>query len=236
MEKDKGLQTHSDNSKQNSVRRWLAWGSVVLVLLFVGVMAQPRLNLDSQSTSIVAEAFMTDYPSLGPETAPVTIVEYGDLGCAACWAWHKLGVLKDIRVKYGDQVRFVWKDFPVVTLASPKAAEAAQCAHEQGKFWEFHDFIFDNDNIETISKDDLKAYAAKVELDMDKFNECVDSRRYRDKVNNQQHEAFEAGFNGSPAFLVNDKPIVGAQRFEVFEEVIDSLLAPGSSVSQASRF
>jgi protein-disulfide isomerase len=62
---------------------------------------------------------------------------------------------------------------------------------------------------------------------MDKFNECVASRRYRDKVNNQQHEAFEAGFNGSPAFQVNDEPIVGAQRFEVFEKVIDSILASG---------
>ncbi|MCL4297259.1 MAG: DsbA family protein [Anaerolineae bacterium] len=227
MKKDKGLQTHSDNSKQNAVRYWLASGGVVLVLLFIGAMAWPRLNFDSQSTSIVAEAFMTDYPSLGPETAPVTIVEYGDLGCPACWAWHKLGVLKDIRAKYGDRVRFVWKDFPVVTLASPKAAEAGQCAHEQGKFWEFHDLILDGDNPGAISKDDLKAYAAKVELDMDKFNECVDSRRYRNKVNNQQHEAFEIGFNGSPAFLVNDQPFVGVQRFEVFEKVIDSLPAPG---------
>jgi protein-disulfide isomerase len=168
---------------------------------------------------------MTDYPSLGPETAPVTIVEYGDLGCTACWAWHKLGVLTDIRAKYGDQVRFVWKDFPVVTLASPNAAWAAQCAHEQGKFWEFHDLIYDNDNPGAIGKDDLKVYAAKLGLDMAKFNECVDSRRYRDKVNNQQHEAFEAGFNGSPAFLINDQPIVGAQRLEAFEKVIDSFLA-----------
>ena len=227
MEKDKELQTQSNNSKQNSVWRWLALGAVVLVLLFAGGVARTGLNLDSQSTSTTAETFMTDYPSLGPESAPVTIVEYGDLGCPACWAWHKLGVLKDIRAKYGDQVRFVWRDFPVVTLQSPKAAEAAQCAHEQSKFWKFHDLIFDGDSPGAISKDDLKAYAAKLGLDMDKFNECVDSRRYRDKVNNQQHEAFEAGFNGSPAFLVNDKPIVGAQRFEVFEKVIDSFLAPG---------
>jgi protein-disulfide isomerase len=227
VEKDKELQTQSNSSKQNSVRRWLALGMVVLVLLFVGVVAWSRLNLEGQSNSIAAETFMADYPSLGPETAPITIVEYGDLGCPACWAWHKLGVLKDIRAKYGDQVRFVWKDFPVVTLDSPDAAEAAQCAHEQGKFWEFHDLIYDNDNPGAISKNELKAYAAKVELDMDKFNACVDSHRYQAKVNNQQHEAFEAGFKGTPAFLVNGKPMVGVQRFEVFEKVIDSLLALG---------
>jgi protein-disulfide isomerase len=225
VEKEKELQAQSDNNKQNSVRRWLAWGGIVLVLLFVGVMARSRLNLESQSTSTTAETFATDYPSLGPETAPVVIVEYGDLGCPACWAWHKLGVLKDIRAKYGDQVRFVWKDFPVVTLASPKAAEAAQCAHEQGKFWEFHDLIYDGDNPGAIGQNDLNAYAVKIGLDLDQFNECIDARRYRDKVNNQQHEAFEIGFNGSPAFLVNDQPFVGVQRFEVFEKVIDSLLA-----------
>src|SRR5262245_26168141 len=115
VEKDKELQTESDNSKQNPLRRWLALGIVVLVLLVVGVVTWPPLNSESQSTPATAEAFMTDYPSLGPETAPVTIVEYGDLGCTACWAWHKLGVVKGIRAKYGDQVRIVWKDFPVVT-------------------------------------------------------------------------------------------------------------------------
>lgn len=226
MEKDKDLQTQSNHSKQTSIRRWLALGGVVLVLLFAGMVARPHLNLEGQSTPTTAETLIADYPSLGPETAPVIIVEYGDLGCPACWAWHKLGVLKDIRAKYGDQVRFVWKDFPVVTLNSPKAAEAAQCAHEQGKFWEFHDSIYDSDNPEAIGKEDLATHAAIIGLDMNQFNECVDSRRYRDKVNNQQYEAFEIGFKGSPAFLVNDKPFVGAQRLEVFEEVIDSFLAP----------
>jgi protein-disulfide isomerase len=78
-------------------------------------------------------------PMLGPETAPVTIVEYGDFGCTTCLGWYKSGVLNQLRTRYGDQIRFVWRDFPVITLLSPKAAEAGQCAHEQGKFWEFHD-------------------------------------------------------------------------------------------------
>lgn len=207
------------------MRRWMALGAGVLVLFLAGGVVWSRLNLDSQSDSLAAEAFMTDYPSLGPETAPVTIVEYGDLGCPACWAWHKLGVLKDIRAKYGDQVRFVWKDFPVVTLDSPDAAEAAQCAYEQGKFWEFHDLIYESDNPGAIGKNDLQAVAAKIGLKMDQFNACVDSHRYQEKVNQQQHEAFEAGFMGVPAFLVNGKPMVGVQRFDAFEQEIDSFLS-----------
>jgi protein-disulfide isomerase len=138
-----------------------------------------------------------------------------------------LGVLDQILARYGDQVRFVWRDFPVVTLKSPKAAEAGQCAHEQGQFWEFHDVIYEHDG--EIEAADLRGYAVEIGLDMPQFDECVSSRRYRDKVNNEQREAFSLGFIGSPTFLVNDRLIAGPQRFEVFEKVIDSLLASPQS-------
>ncbi len=83
-------------------------------------------------------------PALGPKTAPVTIVEYGDFGCPSCWLWYATGVLDQLRAKYGDQIRFVWRDYAVITLLSPDAAEAGQCANEQGKFWEFHDAVYDH--------------------------------------------------------------------------------------------
>jgi protein-disulfide isomerase len=161
-------------------------------------------------------------PALGPVTAPVTIIEYADFGCPACWEWHKLGILDQLRAKYGDQIRFVWRDFPVITLLSPKAAEAGQCAHEQGKFWEFHDLVYERDG--AIEADDLKTAAAKVGLDMDQFNDCVTSRRYRDRVNAQQHEGFEHGLKGAPAFFVNGQPVIGPQRLAVFEEIINPIL------------
>lgn len=196
----------------------------MLLLVVTGAWVWARVTTDPPDPSTTTETFLTSDPSSGLETAPITIVEYGDLGCPACWAWDQLGVPNQIRAKYGDQVRFVWKNFPVITLQSPKAAEAAQCAYEQGKFWEFHDAIFTETDLLPIGKDDLRVYAANIGLDMDKFGECVESRRYRDKVNGQQHEAFEYGFKGAPAFLVNDVPIIGPQRFEVFEKVIDSIL------------
>ncbi len=163
-------------------------------------------------------------PSLGPQTAPVTIIEYGDFGCPACWAWHKLGVRDALRARYGDQIRFVWRDFPVITLRSPKAAEAGQCAHEQGRFWEFHDLVYEKEG--AFEASDLEPYAAEIGLDMERFNECVTSRRYRNRVNAQQHEAFQRGLPGAPAFIVNDQQmIVGPQRLPVFEDLVDSLLA-----------
>ena len=193
---------------------------IVLPRLNSGPVAAPTKAAVAVSTE---PAPMEAAPALGPATAPVTIIEYADLGCPACWAWYKADVLKQLRAKYGDQIRFVWRDFPVITLLSPKAAEAAQCAHEQGKFWEFHDLVYEQNG--AIEESDLQTYAAKIGLDMKQFNECVTSRRYRDRVNAEQHEGFERGLKGAPEFFVNGQHVFGPQGASVFEKIIDPILA-----------
>ena len=162
-------------------------------------------------------------PSLGPKTAPITIIEYGDFGCPSCVVWYKLGILNELRAKYGDQIRFIWRDFPVVTLLSPKAAEAGQCAHEQDKFWEFHDLIYEREG--AIEASDLTAYAAEIGLDMAQFNECVTSRRYQERVNAEQTLGFQFGSVGIPWFVVNNQPLFGLQHLPAFTALIDPLLA-----------
>jgi protein-disulfide isomerase len=208
------------------------WGLVVIIgLIIVGALflvARPSSQPAIPSTTTLGAkatdpAPMEAAPSLGPATAPVTIVEYSDFGCPACWAWHQSGALDQLRAKYGDQIRFVWRDFPVITLLSPKAAEAGQCAHEQGKFWEFHNVVFNHDG--AIEAGDLQNYAAEVGLDMEQFNDCVTTRRYRDRVNAQQHEGFERGLKGAPEFFVNDQHVIGPQSAAVFETIIDPILA-----------
>ena len=134
-----------------------------------------------------------------------------------------MDILDQLRTVYGDQIRFVWRDYPVVTILSPKAAEAGQCANEQGKFWEFHNAVYDNDR--TIEASDLKAYAVKIGLNMSQFNQCVSSRRYRDRVNAEQEEAFSYGFNAVPFFLVNNPLVIGPQSLAYFVNLIDPLLA-----------
>jgi len=206
----------------------LALGPFSALLMAVALSAcQPAT---SATTSQVAgaptptnPAPMEAAPTLGPEAAPVTIVEYSDFGCPSCWSWYKTGVLEQLRAKYGDQIRFVWRDFPVITLLSPKAAEAGQCAQEQGKFWEFHDIVFESSG--AIDADDLKSFAAKAGLNMDQFNDCVTSRRYRDRVNAQQGEGFDRGLRGAPEFFVNGQHIIGPQAASVFEKIIDPILA-----------
>jgi protein-disulfide isomerase len=198
-------------------------GLVIVGALILLLQPAPRPVAAPTDAAAANPAPLEAAPSLGPETAPVTIVEYADFGCPACWLWHKLDILNQLRAKYGDQIRFVWRDFPVITLLSPKAAEAGQCAHEQGKFWEFHDLVYERDG--AIEAGDLTTYAAEIGLNMDHFTECVTSRRYRDRVNAQQHEGFERDLRGAPAFFVNDQCVIGPQSLATFADLIDPILA-----------
>jgi protein-disulfide isomerase len=231
MKTSLGSPTELAGKRRSAIRKWLILSVVALGLIGVGTLiVLPRLNIKSagvpgsiQTPTPTKPAPMDAAPALGPQTAPVTIIEYADFGCPSCWYWYKAGVLNQLRSKYGDQIRFVWRDYPVITLLSPKAAEAGQCANEQGKFWEFHDAIYENKG--AIEASDLKAYAVSVGLNMDKFDDCVTSRRYLDRVNAEETEAFTHGYHGAPFFLVNDKTLIGPQSLAVFSELIDPLLA-----------
>jgi protein-disulfide isomerase len=199
-------------------RRWLYLSGAVLVVLVIVTILLPRFK-----PKPIDPAPLDDSPSIGPKTAPVTIIEYGDFGCPSCWYWYKMGVPDQLRTKYGDKIRFVWRDYPVITLLSPKAAEAGQCANDQGKFWEFHDTVYKNEG--AINAGDLEAYATAIGLNMNQFNDCVTSRRYRDRVNAEMDEAFNHGYHGAPFFLINDKLLIGAQSSRAFEDLIDPILA-----------
>jgi protein-disulfide isomerase len=225
METNPGSTTDLNGKRQNGLRKWLFISVAALGLLIVGALVVfPRLNFKpGQTPTPTSPAPMDAAPALGPKSAPVTIIEYGDFGCPSCWYWYKAGVLNQLRAKYGDQIRFVWRDYPVITLLSPKAAEAGQCANEQGKFWEFHDAVYEHNGV--IEASDLKAYATAIGLNISQFDECVTSRRYHDRVNAEQQEGFDHGLNGAPFFLVNNQLLVGPQPLSVFTELIDPLLA-----------
>ena len=211
----------------NTARKRLLISAGVFVL-FIIVASIVLWHTGSGSTTALGSsqnpAPMAAAPALGPQNAPVTIIEYADLGCPACQYWYKMGVLNQLRTKYGNQIRFVWRDYPVITLPSAGAAEAGQCANEQGKFWEFHDAVYEHEG--NIQAGDLEGYAAAIGLNMSQFNECVSSRRYRDRVNAEMQEAFDYGYNGAPFFIVNNRYILhGTQPPAVFANIIDPILA-----------
>ncbi|MFL5349583.1 MAG: DsbA family protein [Hyalangium sp.] len=160
-------------------------------------------------------------PSKGPEGAPVTIVEFSDFQCPFC---GKARTTVDEVVKsYGDKVRLVFRHFPLSFHENaPKAAEAAACAQDQGKFWEMHDKLFSNQ--QALKVDDLKKYAADLGLDAARFNECLDSGKKAEQIKKDQAAGEKAGVSGTPAFFINGVALSGAVPADDFKAIIDSEL------------
>ncbi len=163
-------------------------------------------------------------PSIGAKDAPVTIVEFSDFQCPFCEKFET-ETLKKIIDKFVNTgvVRFVYRDLPLSFHPhSQKAAEAAECAHEQGKFWEFHDKLFANQK--GLSTDNYKKYAAELGLNMEQFNDCLESEKYYEETQEDAKVASEQGIRGTPGFVINGQMINGAQPYDKFEQVICSIV------------
>ena len=162
-------------------------------------------------------------PALGPADAPVVIAEYADFGCPACRSWHAAGIRDQVLAEFGDQVRFEWKDFPVITPRSPQAAEAGLCAGAQGKFWEFHDAAYDQ--YAGLEDGALRQYAQAAGVDLDAFDRCLADGQMRRKVQASTQEARQLGLRGTPGFTVNGKPLPAPPSYEQLAASVQAALA-----------
>jgi len=182
---------------------------------------------------VEVKEIMEDDPVLGEKDAPITLIEFSDFQCPFCqrFVTQTLGQIKTNYIDTG-KVKMVYRDFPLESIhpqARP-AAEAGECADEQGKFWEYHDKLFENQQIWASSgKEELKKYAEELGLDSDKFNDCLDSSKYKDEVTKDLADAQKYGGRGTPFFvLVNEdgetQVISGAVPFANFEAAIKALL------------
>jgi protein-disulfide isomerase len=157
----------------------------------------------------------------GPATAPIEVIEFSDFQCPYCQRANP--TVTQVLKTYGDRIRFVYRHFPLGNHPNAKpAAEASQCAAEQGRFWEYHDALFANPS--KLADADLKQRAAELGLDAGKFNACVDTHKYKTHVEADMKAGEEAGVNGTPAFFINGRMISGAQPFDAFKRVIDEEL------------
>ncbi|MBU0592055.1 DsbA family protein [Candidatus Micrarchaeota archaeon] len=162
-----------------------------------------------------------DDPVKGNPNALVTIVEFSDFECPFCGRYfdETYPRINDEYIKTG-KVRYVFRDFPLgFHQYAQKASEAAQCANDQGKFWEMHDILFENRNDLGITN--LKTYARNIGLDVNEFDQCLDSGKYYNEVQADLLAGQEYGITGTPAFLINGNLVVGAQPYSVFKNVID---------------
>jgi len=161
-------------------------------------------------------------PARGPADAPVTIVGYSDFECPYCARGHK--TMHELRERYGNKLRLVFRNFPLSFHASArKAAEAALCAHAQGKFWEMHDKLFASND--ALAVEQLKGYAGDLGLDRASFDDCLDGGAKGSEVEEQIAVAEKLGIKGTPAFFVNGIAMMGAMPLEEFVQVIDAELA-----------
>ena len=189
----------------------------------VAAQTNPQAPVETQQV-VRYEVPVDDDPILGSQDAPITIVEFSDYECPYCRQWHS-EVYTQLLDTYGDQIRFVYRDFPLESIhASAKpAAEAANCAFEQGEFWDYHDKLFSMEL--GLSPSAYLEYASQLGLDGEQFQECIDSGRYQQEVQSDFEFAANLGVRSTPTFFINGIAVVGAQPFEIFQQVIERELA-----------
>ncbi len=164
----------------------------------------------------------------GDKAAKVSIVEFSDFQCPYCERFHTT-VEANLIKQYVDtgKATFVYKHIAILGQESVWAAQAAECAADQGKFWQFHDLLFDKqsgENQGAFNKDKLLGFAQELKLDMTKFEPCLNQDQTADRVQADSQEGQKAGVRGTPTFFINGKPLVGAQPIEAFQAAIESAL------------
>jgi protein-disulfide isomerase len=176
-----------------------------------------EVNLKPPRVEVAAEG-----PSKGPASAPITIVEFSDFECPYCSKAED--TVKQVMKTYDGKVRLVYRDFPLPFHPhAEKAAEAAQCAADQGKYWEMHEKLFANQ--QKLDPASLKAHAKDLGLDQGKFDKCLDSGDKAKVVETNKAAGSKVGVTGTPAFFINGYQLTGAQPFEEFKSLIDQELA-----------
>lgn len=182
----------------------------------------PALNPQQPLTRLEVQA--NDDPALGPADAPVTIIEFSDFQCPYCQRWHAQ-VFENLMQTYQGKIRFVYRDFPLKSIhpQAVPAAEAANCALAQGAYWEFHAALFSGKY--SLSAPSYLQYAADLGLKTDEFQKCVESHQFADEVEADFAYAAGLGVTSTPTFFINGIPLIGAQPFEAFQQIIEQELA-----------
>ncbi len=165
----------------------------------------------------------TDEPSLGNDQTPkLTIVEFGDFQCP--YTQEASGIVRRLMTRYAGQVRFIYRDYPIESLhpLALQAAEAAECAREQGKFWPYHDKLYAGQA--TLSLAEMMRYGEEIGLDTARFENCVVAARYRNLVEADIAAAKQIGIRGTPTFFFNGQRIEGVIPEDIFEQLIRKMI------------
>ena len=201
--------------------------AVTLVIILGGVFLSGRnAQAPGETTQTVDNPDrITEENShtLGASDAQVTVVEFGDFECPACGALHP--VLKEVKEKYKDQsVKFVYRQFPLTQIheLALNAAQASEAAADQGKFWEYHDILFEKQP--ALKQEDLEKYAQDLGLNIEEFRTFQNSNEAKDRVNADLADGRALGVPGTPTIFINDQKYNGQYSVSALSTVIDSQL------------
>jgi len=220
---------------------------VVIVIVVIVSFASYQANLlemhdrDRYMENIIASQqsslvnLENGSPPLGSESAPITIVKFGDYQCEACYYWfhNTRSTLIDNYVETG-KAKLVFVDLPFLGRDSITAARASYCAEDQGKYWEYHTMLYTFQEVEAYDsgwadRDRLNSFASSLNMNMDEFNECMDSSKYKNRVKANFDEAVRNGVDSTPTFILISQDnklemFAGAQPYSVFAATIESML------------
>ena len=202
-------------------------------LYFANIGTQTEKNNGDTATvkNEYADVSLRDSPVLGKDDAKVTIIEFADFQCPPC-ATFQFGagaVIYEQYIKKG-LAKLVHKHFPLLGEESFSAAYASECANEQGKFWQYHDYLFDQtakaagENSGTFTSSNLANYAEQAGLNKDVFMVCLNSEKYKDRVARDVKDGQDAGVSGTPTIFINGKKIEGAAKLKEYQQIIDDIL------------
>lgn len=208
---------------------------LLVIPVIIGIISGALIAFypEDQSSETLTKAKLIEggSPILGNPSAPITILEWGDYQCTYCHRFHQstFDIIKEDYIQTG-KVKVIFKDFPLNGPDSMLAAEAAYCANDQGKYWQYHDELYKNwggENTGWVTRWALNAFGTTVGLDLEKFNQCLDDHVYKEKVNALYQFGKEIGIDATPSFLVfNNEKIIkirGNQPLETFLKTIAEL-------------
>ncbi len=208
--------------------------AVALACFIAGTLIAPEgISVAGEDQGAVARADLVvavergPGPAKGSADAPVVMVEFSDFQCVYCRKfWREtLPKIEERYIRTG-KVRFVYRHMAIQGEASVLAAQAASCAHDQGKFWEYHDTLFKNGGALAFTSASLKRSAADLGLDGKAFAVCFDGKKHAQRVEAETTLGHVLGATGTPTFLLNGQLAIGAYPFEAFRQGLDALLAP----------
>ncbi|MBI4779600.1 DsbA family protein [Candidatus Falkowbacteria bacterium] len=208
------------------------WGKLIIALLTIilifavaiGFYIYNGVKTTKQQTGIKLSgqqfnAADDEHYWLGSAKAPITIVEFGDFACPACE--QSFSTIREISLKYKNDIKFIWRDYPVVADSSSLLALAGRCAGEQGLFWPMHDKLFQNQSLDTA--DQLAIIANQIGADQIRFNDCLAKKKYLAQIQKDLEDGQKFGITGTPTYFINGYKIEGNIPYDVFIKIIEGL-------------